>query len=323
MRIRAVLVDHEKAGHLRLGEAEAPSAQPSEAIINVAAISLNSGELLGAAGRGQGSPIGWDLAGTVAQQAADGSGRAAGKRVVGLVITGGWQGVAPYRGAWAEQVAVPTTQLAELPDTVSFAQAAALPIAGLTALRALEQGGALWKRRVLITAATGAVGDFAVQLAHEAGAYVVATMRRAQGEAAARANGANEVCIGEKTAQAQRFGPYQLIIDSVGGETLGEALSLLAPDGVCVNFGVAASAEVSFNAVDLLRVGGARFSSLDLFHELRRRPAAPDLACLAQAVAEKTLTPHLAATRSWEDVEAIAQQVLNHAFAGKVVLTVD
>ncbi len=180
MSIRAVVVDHTKASHITLGQVEAPIAQPSDAIVEVTAFSLNPAELHSAASRDQGSPLGWDLAGVVLQQAVDGSGPRTGKRVVGVIITGGWNRLALHRGAWAEHVAVPTTQLAEIPDTVSFAQAATLPIAGLTALRAVEKGGILWQQRVLITGATGSVGDFAVQLAHSAGAYVVGTARRVE-----------------------------------------------------------------------------------------------------------------------------------------------
>jgi NADPH2:quinone reductase len=66
-----------------------------------------------------GAPVGWDLAGTTQTAAADGSGPAAGTRVVGLV----------RRGAWAELVAVPTSQLAVLPSTVTEAEAATLPTA--------------------------------------------------------------------------------------------------------------------------------------------------------------------------------------------------
>ena len=63
--------------------------------------------------------------------------------------------------AWAERVAVPQTWLAELPDEVSFAHAAALPTAGLTALRTLRLGPAILGRRVLVTGASGGVGRFA------------------------------------------------------------------------------------------------------------------------------------------------------------------
>ncbi len=78
----------------------------------------------------------------------------------------------PNAGAWAEQVAVPTNMLAAIPDSVTFAQAATLPTAGLTALCALEKGGLLLHRRVLITGSTGGVGRFAHQLARLSGASI-------------------------------------------------------------------------------------------------------------------------------------------------------
>ena len=81
------------------------------------------------------------------------------------------------RGAWAQRVAVPTTTLAPLPDEVSDAQAATLPVAGLTALKALDIGGNPLGRRVLVTGANGGVGRLAVQLAAVAGAHVTALVR--------------------------------------------------------------------------------------------------------------------------------------------------
>jgi NADPH:quinone reductase len=101
--------------------------------VRVEAISLNRGEVRRAGMAEAGWRPGWDLAGTIEQPAADGSGLPAGARVVGLLPS----------ASWAETVAVPTDALAALPDAVCFAQAATLPVAGLTALYALEQGGNL------------------------------------------------------------------------------------------------------------------------------------------------------------------------------------
>src|SRR4030095_4755915 len=91
---------------------------------------------------------GWDLAGVVERSAADGSGPAVGERVVGFLP----------EGAWAQRVVVPSNALAELPDKVTFSQAATFPVAGLTALHALDEGGPLLARRVLVTGATGGGG---------------------------------------------------------------------------------------------------------------------------------------------------------------------
>ena len=92
------------------------------------------------------------------------------------VVTFGWA------AGWAELRAVDTGELAVLPDGVDHDAAAALPVAGVTALRALRRLGPVLGRRVLITGASGGVGRFAVQLAARAGAHVVA----AAGRSAAR-----------------------------------------------------------------------------------------------------------------------------------------
>src|SRR5262249_19544330 len=118
-QIRAVVVDPTAPAKLALREMDAPEPLPTEALVRVAAFSLNRGELRRAETMSPGARIGWDLAGTVERAAADGSGPRQGARVAGLLL------VNP--GAWGELVAVPTHILAELPDGVSFAQAAALP----------------------------------------------------------------------------------------------------------------------------------------------------------------------------------------------------
>jgi NADPH:quinone reductase-like Zn-dependent oxidoreductase len=246
--IRAIVVDPEVPGRLAIKEVEAPQADPSEALVQVAAISLNRGEVLGAMHFEAGWRPGWDLAGTVIKQAASGTGPKAGSRVVGSVDG----------GAWAEQVAVPTNRLAEIPASVTFAQAATLPIAGLTALHALEKGGLLLNRRVLITGSTGGVGLFAHQLARQSGAYVVGTARHARNEALVREAGADEVIVGDDLEPARAYGPYHLIIESLGGKTLASALSLLATGATCVTLGWSASSEVTIDVRDLIVTGGTR-----------------------------------------------------------------
>ena len=174
-------------------------------------------------------------------------------------------------GAWAEQVAVPTNRLAELPASVTFAQAATLPTAGLTALRALEKGGSLLNRRVLITGSTGGVGLFAHQLARLGGAFVVGTARQARNEALVREAGADEVIVGDNLSPARAYGPYHLIIESLGGHALASALSLLAPEATCVTLGWSASPEVTLDVRNFMGPGGITLYKLRMFAELERR----------------------------------------------------
>jgi NADPH2:quinone reductase len=310
--IRAIVADPAIPERLVLREADAPTPLPSEALVRVHAISLNRGEVRAAMNTTVVTRPGWDLAGIVERAAADGSGPRAGARVVGLLNT----------GAWAEQVAVPTHALAELPESVSFAQAATLPVAGLTALYALEKGGGLIERPVLVTGASGGVGLFAIELARLAGARVVGAFRQPGYEAAVRQAGAQEVVIGEDLAPAKAFGPYHLILESVGGASLGSALTLLAPQGTCVLFGISAGVETTFHPGAFFRIGAASLYGFIIFDEVKRQPAGPGLARLARLVADGRLHPRIEVEAPWQAVPDVARQLMDRRYPGKAVLHV-
>src|SRR5436190_20156382 len=187
----AVVVDPEAPGRLVIRPVPEPTADRDEALVRVHAISLNRGEVRRSGMAAAGWRPGWDLAGIVERSPADGQGPSVGTRVVGFLP----------EGAWAQRVVVPRNALAELPDKVTFSQAATFPVAGLTALHALGKGGPLLAKRVLVTGATGGVGDFAVQLARLAGAHVSAVVRRNDQAAAVRQLGAHEVVVGDEIAK--------------------------------------------------------------------------------------------------------------------------
>jgi NADPH:quinone reductase-like Zn-dependent oxidoreductase len=246
----------------------------------------------------------------VEKEAADGSGPRKGARVVGMANS----------GAWAEVVAVPTNILAELPASVSFAQAATLPVAGLTALRTLEKGGLLLERRVLVTGASGGVGHFACQLARNAGAHIVGVVRQASSEAIAKEAGAQQVVVSEDLSEAREFGPYDLILDSVGGRSLGNALSMIAPDGICVNFGASETPEVSFDIRRFYMTGGATLYGFYVFHELAHNPGAKDLSRLATMIAEDRLHPRIDVEAPWTEIGDVVQKLIDRRITGKAVL---
>jgi NADPH:quinone reductase len=142
--VRAVVVDPSSEARLAIRDVALPPAAPDDVTVRVTAISLNRGEVNRALSASEaGARPGWDFSGVVEAQAADGSGPAVGTRVVGMLAT----------GAWAERVCAPSNSVAPLPDGVSDAQAATLPVAGLTALHALRQGGLLLGRKVLVDGA--------------------------------------------------------------------------------------------------------------------------------------------------------------------------
>src|SRR5438552_11369771 len=204
-------------------EVAEPEPQSNEALVAVHAFSLNRGELRLFQVRPEGWRPGQDIAGVVLHAAADGSGPPAGTRVVALCD---WEG-------WAERAAVPTRRLAPIAGNGSFAAAAALPVAGLTALRALRHGAPLLGKRVLITGAAGGVGNLAVQLAARSGARVTAIVGSAERGRVIEGLGATEIVTTIEAAQG-RFG---LILEAAGGASLKAAIERVEHRGIVVVFG--------------------------------------------------------------------------------------
>jgi NADPH:quinone reductase len=302
------LISRQEPPYVELAEVTEPEPRSDHAVVSVKAISLNRGEVRRLERMEPGTVSGWDLAGTVTWSATDGSGTKAGARVVGLKNV----------GAWAEQVAVPAEYLAELPDEISFEQAATLPVAGLTALRSLEIGGYLVGKRVLITGASGGVGRFAIQLAKLAGAHVTAVARRTDGLAEL---GADEV-LPELSASGDTF---HVILDAIGGPVLGAALQRVAERGSVISFAATVTEPVSFPTRELFsRAPGAQLHGLYIFEELTHtRSAAVDLRRLADLVAAGRLDPQIDVTVSWTEAATAIQALLDRRVAGKAVLTVD
>jgi NADPH:quinone reductase-like Zn-dependent oxidoreductase len=306
--IQAVVVDPTVTERLTLANVSTPTPLPSQALVRVAVISLNRGEVRRSQSAEAGWRPGWDLAGTIETAAADGSGFPTGTRVVGMLPL----------GAWAELVAVPTHSLAALPDSVSFEQAATLPVAGLTALHCLAKGGNLLGKSVLITGASGGVGYFAVQLARLAGARVTAQLRRSDLTEFVRQAGAQQVVIGDDLQNEES--PYDLILDSIGGKTLASAISSLARGGTCVIYGSSAEPTVTFNVPQLYGKGGASLYGLILFYELESESASVGLKRLVRLVAEGQLSAHIDLTASWTEIGSVARQLMERKFIGKAVL---
>lgn len=312
-RMKAAVIDHDAPGHVALRDVDVPSPGPNEALVRVAAVSLNLGEVRMAQSRDPGSPIGWDLAGIVERAAADGSGPAEGARVVGFLPT----------GAWAELAAVPASSIAELPEKLRFEEASTLPVAGLTALHVLEKGNGLLGRKVLVTGANGGVGSFACQLARLLGARVVAQIRREEYGELVRKNGADDVVVSEDAGLACDYAPYKLIAESVGGKVLANCLSLLEKGGVCVSFGTSAGREVTFDASRFYATGRATLYGFILFHELGLEPASKGLGRLAGLMADGRLRANITLEESWDKIGEVARDLFDRKIPGKAVLRIE
>lgn len=301
--VRAVVVDPTAPHALRLAEVAEPVPGPGQVVVDVEHVSLNYGDLNDAkSGRVlPGAVPGSDVSGVVAR-AADGTGPPVGARVVALV-----------GGAFAERVAVDVDMLAEVPEPISLAEAATLPVAGIAALQALRATGPLLGKRVLVTGASGGVGRFAVQLAAHAGADVIASVGSAvRGDGLADL-GAEQVVVG----LAGVHEPIDVVLDNVGGPQLVEAWRLLAPGGNLQSIGWTSGDPAVFPPY--ATIGPPKSLTSFLIDDTHIRP---DLRTLVGFVAAGRLSVEIGWQGPWERVTEATEALAGRRISGKAVLDV-
>ena len=170
----------------------------------------------------------------------------------------------PRQGTMAEKIAVPSSMVVELPDSVSFEDAAALPVAGITAYRALVSRGGLVKgEHVLITGIGGGVATLAMLFAQAMGAQVSVTSGSDEKIAKAREMGAIAAAnykakAWEKDLVAQAGRPPSLIIDGAGGDGLNSLIAAAAPAARIVLYG---ATRMSPSRLDMAKIF---FKQLDI-----------------------------------------------------------
>lgn len=300
--MRALVVDPAAPAGLALDEVPEPVPGPGQVLIDVRHASLNYGEAAGAATGKPGTVLGWDASGIVAVPAANGTGPAAGTPVVSFGSAGGW----------AQRRAVSVDELAVVPEAVDLALAAALPVAGVTALRALRAAGSLLGRRVLVTGAAGGVGAFAVQLAALGGAQVIASVgSRLRAEGLAEL-GAQEVVVGLDIVAE----PVDVVIENVGGNHLVRAFELLAPGGSLQSIGGTSGEPAVFPPY--ATVGPAKslnaFTAGDLF--------GADLEYLLALLEAGQLRAEIGWRGPWQDAPQAVAALMARQIRGKAILDV-
>lgn len=302
-RMRALIADPKATGAVRLADVAEPAAKPDQALVSVTHASLNSGDLNDArSGRVKpGAVLGSDAAGTVVAAAANGGGPSVGTRVVCL---------AP--GAFAERLAVTPETLAEIPDAVDMASAAALPVAGLAALQALRAAGPLDGKRVLITGASGGVGRFAVQLAAIDAAQVIASVGSVERGAGMSEIGADQVGVGIDGVS----GLLDVIIDNVGGEQMVAAWGKLGPGGKLMSVGWVSGEPATFPPYSTIGPG----ESLVAF--LIGGDVGGDLALLTEHLAAGRLTVEIGWQGGLADVSEATEALRGRTLRGKAIFDI-
>jgi NADPH:quinone reductase-like Zn-dependent oxidoreductase len=283
---------------LELSEVVDPAPGDGEQLVNVRAASLGPWDLAGASGAfaGAGGSTdfpqvqGWDFAGETDD----------GQRVLGFV-TQPWMGV----GAFAERIAVPSSILTPLPDSLGFPEGSALPVCVLTARMLVDAAAIGGDQVVLVTGAAGMVGGFAMQLARTRGARVVAAVREADADEARRLGAETVVGTGsELETMIRGQGGVDACLDTVG----------LGASGLgCVRDGGAFVTSVPTAVPDAAR----RISP----QTVQVQPDAGALAELVGRVVAGELTVRVAEKLSLDAFQDAYARLERGGLRGKIVLT--
>jgi len=324
------LVSHEGVGRLEVCKVERPVARADRVKVRVRAAGLNRADLLQKRGRypaPPGAPAdipGLEFAGEVEQLGEEVRTRRVGARVFG--ITAG--------GAQAEYVVVPESHLAEIPDGLTFEEAAAIPEVFITAHDALfTQAGLRTGERVLIHAVGSGVGTAAAQLARAAGAGAVyGTARTAEKVERARQFGMDEGAVVSDDPRAfseavrawTRGAGVNVVLDLVGASYLDANLEALAPHGRLLLVGTLGGAAAALN---FRHVMGKRLRIIGTV--LRARSTEEKAAAVRRFAAEVVplftrglVRPVIDRTFDLENVDAAYARLESNETFGKVVLRV-
>jgi NADPH:quinone reductase-like Zn-dependent oxidoreductase len=253
--------------------------------------------------------LGLDVAGTVVAVGAAVTSFAVGDVVFGI-----------GRGSFAEYAAAPAVKLARKPTRLSFEQAAAVPVSGLTALQALRTGHAQAGQHVLVIGASGGVGTFAVQIAHALGAEVTGVASATKLDLV-RSIGADHVIDYTRDDFAAGAQRYDVILDIGGNAPLSRLRRALTRSGTLVIVG----GEDGGRWTGVSRQAGALALSPFLRHRLTSfiaRHTQADIEHLAELVEAGDLTPVIDRTyRLAETADAMRRLAAGQA-RGKLVLSV-
>ena len=249
--------------------------------------------------------LGWDISGVVDALGPGVTGLRVGDEVYGMIRF-------PEQGrAYAEYVTAPVTEVVRKPQRLSHVEAAATPLASLTALLALETMNLQAGQTILVHAGAGGVGHFAVQLARARGASVVATASE-QNRDIVLGLGAGEVIDYRARPFEKQVAGVDAVFDTVGGDTFTRSYGVVKPDGWVVGTVIPMTDDLTEQA----RHAGINATWIAV------SPSRPQLEALSALAEAGQLTPHVSQTFPLERVADAHRAQETGRTVGKIVLTV-
>ena len=308
-----ILKDFGAVDQLEQIDLPVPEISGNEVLIQTKAISINPIDVKTRAGRGiaplikdeMPAVLGWDISGIVVQVGGLVSRFKVGDEVFGMIAF-------PKLGkAYAEYVAAAANELVLKPASVSHVEAAPATVAGLTAWQALTQYAKIKTGdRVLIHAASGGVGHYAVQLAKYFGAYVVGTSSAANRDFVLSL-GADEHIDYKNKPFEEVTSDIDFVLDAIGGEYIDRSLKVMKDGGtiVCIPSGM--NELVAEKAKAANKYG----------YVMRAKSGAEDMKVIADLLAEGRLRSHIDKIYPLEEMAAAHQHIESGRTVGKIVLT--
>ena len=307
-----ILKDFGGTDQLQMADLPVPGINDGEVLVQVKAISINPVDAKTRAGRGAAGQfkdadpkiLGWDIAGVVNESGSDLF--QVGDEVFGMVNFPG-QGK-----AYAEYVAAPADQLALKPEGASFEDAAATTLAALTAWQAFADHGRLRAgQRILIHAAAGGVGHFAVQIAKHAGAYVIGTASAANREFILGLG--VDVHIDYQTDKFEELvKDVDFVLDTLGGDIIDRSLKVIKKGGTIISINSGANDQVQEKAKTRGIFGG----------KMLVQSNGEDMQHLASLLEDGVLKPTVSMVFPFEKMAEAHAQIETGKTRGKIVVTI-
>jgi NADPH:quinone reductase-like Zn-dependent oxidoreductase len=285
----------------------------NEVLIEVKAISINPVDIKTRSGKGQASrlkdfqPIilGWDIAGNITETGSQVTDFKPGDEVFGMVNFPG------HGQAYAEYAAAPAAHLTLKPANISYEEAAAATLAALTAWEALVHRAKIKSGdRVLIHAASGGVGHFAVQIAKYFGAYVIGTSSAANRNFVLQL-GADEHIDYQTQKLEEATKEIDIVLDSLGDDTIDDSLKVMKPGGTIVSLPSGKNDSVAEKAAAKGMIG------LKMMVQSNRE----DLNEIARLLEKGIIKPHISHTFSLAQIADAHVQIESGKTVGKVIVT--